>query len=106
MTLSDRTPDANASFLIGTWQLLRCEAPLEIAAGTRMHFGADSMLEYTIPTPDGIFRVLLRWSCVDGVLRTEHEDGSNPVEVRATLGAGDILTFDFAGPRAWFVRAQ
>lgn len=99
-------PDVTASWLIGIWQLLRCEEPLEIGAGTRMHFGADQRLEYAIPTPEGVFRVTLRWSFADGLLRTVHDDGSNPVEVRASLGAGDLLTFDFAGPRAWFVRAQ
>ena len=106
MTSPDSPPDVNASWLIGSWQLLRCEAPLEIAAGTRMHFGADQHLDYAIPTPDGVFRITLRWSFAAGVLRTVHDDGSNPVDVLARLGTGDVLTFDFAGPRAWFVRAQ
>ena len=39
-----------APWLIGTWQLLRCEAPLEIQPGTRMQFAADESLEYAIPT--------------------------------------------------------
>ncbi|MBC7843628.1 MAG: hypothetical protein H7099_15010 [Gemmatimonadaceae bacterium] len=106
MTLSGGPTEDTASWLIGTWQLLRCETPLEIQSGTRMHFAADERLDYAIPTPEGLFRVTMRWSLARGVLLTVHDDGSNPVEVGATLEAGDVLTFDFGGPRAWFVRAQ
>lgn len=106
VTLSETPADANASWLIGSWHMLRCEAPLEIQAETRMQFGADGRLEYAIPTTEGVFRVTLRWSFANGVLRTMHDDGSNAVEVGATIEAGDVLTYNFGGPRAWFVRAQ
>lgn len=105
--MSDPTPGVPATDaqLLGVWQLLRCEAPLEIQPGTRMQFDADGQLHYAIPTADGLLRVTLRWQVRDGVLRTWHEDGSNPVAVPATLGQAEILSFNFDGRRAFFVRA-
>ena len=96
----------DADHLLGQWQLLRCETPLEIEPGTRMRFSADGMLEYAIPTAQGDLQLTLRWRLHVATLHTEHLDGSNPVTVSATLGAGEVLTFDFGGPRAWFVRVQ
>ncbi|MES3034267.1 MAG: hypothetical protein V4813_09745 [Gemmatimonadota bacterium] len=100
------TPDRSASeALVGTWRLLRCEAPLEIQPGTTMRFGADGTLDYVIPTGDGVLRVALRWRLDAGTLHTMHEDGSNPVTVAASIGEADVLAFDFGGPRAFFVRS-
>ena len=100
-----RTPAAQlASRIVGTWQLLRCEAPLEIEPGTRMTFCNDAQLVYLIPTATGPLQVRLRWRVADGVLHTVHEDGSNPVQVHIALGDADVLSFDFGGPRAWYVR--
>ncbi len=106
MKSSGVAPDASASWLPGTWTVLRCEAPLEIEPGTRMQFGADGQLEYAIPTGEGVIRVSLCWTLSGGVLRTTLDDGSNAIEVGASLGEGDVLVFDFDGPRAWFVRTQ
>jgi hypothetical protein len=99
------SPVPSTDWILGTWQLLRCDAALELQPGTRMHFGTDQRLEYTIPTADGALRAELVWHLADGVLQTELEDGSNPLQVRATLEAADVLTFDFGGRLAWFVRA-
>jgi len=93
-----------ATRLVGTWQLLRCESPLEIEPGTRMEFRADAQLAYVIPTATGPLLVTLRWHMQDDQLHTVHQDGSNPVQVRTALGDEDVLTFDFGGPRAWYVR--
>lgn len=93
-----------ASGIVGSWQLLRCESPLEIEPGTRMEFGADARLAYVIPTATGPLQVTLQWRIESGHLRTAHEDGSNPVRVLTSLGEADVLTFDFGGPRAWYVR--
>ena len=98
--------EVSAPWLIGTWQLLRCEAPLEIQPGTRMQFAADESLEYAIPTADQLLTVTMRWRLDGAVLHTMHEDGSNPVEVRVSLGDADVMAFDFDGARAWFVRAR
>lgn len=105
--MSEASPRAIASgdALLGTWQLLRCDAPLEIQPGTRMRFASQEQLEYTIPTAEGAMRVTLRWRVADGQLHTVHEDGTNPVQVAVWMGLADILTFDFGGPRALFVRA-
>jgi hypothetical protein len=96
----------SAEWLIGTWQLLRCEAPLEIEPGTRMHFATDDRLEYSIPTADRPLQVTLQWRLEGDILHTQHADGSNPVQVRVTHGEADVMTFDFDGARAWFVRAR
>jgi hypothetical protein len=93
-------------WLIGSWQVLRCDKPLEIQPGTRMHFGHGQRLDYAIPTVDRMVTVTLRWWLEGEMLHTEHQDGSNPVQVRVSLGEGDVLMFDFDGPRAWFVRAR
>ena len=90
--------------LTGAWQLLRCDAPLEFQPGTRMEFADDGALHYTIPAPEGVLRVALRWHIDGGRLHTAHEDGSNAVVVGVARSDADVLTFDFGGPRAWFVR--
>ena len=71
-----------------------------------MHFGADQQLEYTIPTPQGALRIALVWRLEGAVLRTELEDGTNPVQADVEIDAADVLTIRFGGPRAWFVRAR
>ncbi len=100
------TQNTSAAWLIGVWELLRCEDPLEFQSGTRMRFSAVDDLEYAIPAGDGLLRVTLKWRVERGILHTVHDDGSNPVRVGILLGDADVLTFDFGGPRAWFVRAQ
>ena len=98
--------DTSTDWLIGTWQLLRCEPPLEIQSGTRMQFGANDDLEYSIPAGDRLLHVTLKWRLDGAILHTVHEDGSNPVQVAIAHGDADVLMFDFGGPRAWFVRAR
>lgn len=100
---TSRAP-ATGDALLGVWQLLRCDAPLEIEPGTRMHFASPDRLEYVIPTAEGALRVALRWRIEAGVLHTAHEDGSNPVRVTVELRPEGILMCDFGGPRALFVQ--
>lgn len=92
--------------LFGTWQLLRAESPLELEPGTRMDFGPDGALEYLIPTANGPLRVALRWRLDRDLLRTTLADGGNPVQARVAIDAADVLTVDFGGKRAWFVRTD
>jgi hypothetical protein len=79
---------------------------VEIQPGTTMRFAPGAVLEYRIPTPNGDLQVTLRWRVQGGALQTVHEDGSNPVQVAVSHGDGDVLVFDFGGPRAWFVRVR
>ncbi|MCC7053881.1 MAG: hypothetical protein IT355_11525 [Gemmatimonadaceae bacterium] len=95
---------SHADWILGTWQLLRCEPPLDIEPGTRMQFEHPHRLAYSIPTANGPLHVILRWAVHGSTLHTAHEDGSNPVQVAVTRGDADVLTYDFGGPRAWFVR--
>jgi hypothetical protein len=108
MTASSTTPSTPSAdaWLLGRWQLLRCEAPLEIQQGTRMHFRGDACVEYSIPAGGQTLQLELHWQFDGAILHTVHPDGTNPVSVRVTKGAADVLTFDFNGPRAWFVREQ
>ena len=87
------------------WRLLRCEPPLEIEPGTAMCFRPPDLLEYMIPAADTTLSLMLRWRITGNELRTEHPDGSNPMRVDVALTGEGVLTFDFGGPRAWFVRA-
>jgi len=95
----------SSQVLIGTWVLLRSEAPLEIQPGTQMHFADDGELTYVIPTADGALSVALRWRLEAATLYTAHEDGSNPVAVSVAIGDAEVLVFDFGGPRSFFVRS-
>lgn len=96
--------DLRAHWLEGTWQLLKCEAPLEIEPGTRMEFRPDHSLHYTIPTTYGPLVATLRWQVDGAVLSTELADGTNATRVGITLGDGETLVCAFGGPRAWYVR--
>lgn len=103
---ADDTVAHHDAWLLGEWQVLRCEPPLEIQPGTRMHFRVPDELEYTIPAAERTLMTTLRWRLEGAGLRTEHPDGSNPVSVGLSVSDEGILTFDFDGPRAWFVRAS
>jgi len=104
VTNTERAAAANTDWIVGSWRLLRCEAPVEIEPGTQMTFAAPAEMQYSIPTAQGPLRVELRWRIDGSMLHTEHLDGTNAVEVAVAHGAGDVLTFDFRGPKAWFVR--
>jgi hypothetical protein len=92
--------------LSGTWLFLRCEPPLEMEPGTRMRFASDALLQYMIPTATGPLTVALQWRVADGVLFTKHTDGTNPVTARVAIDDTGVLSYDFGGPRAWFVREE
>lgn len=95
-----------AESLLGDWQLLRCESPLEIQPGTRMEFRGGGALDYVIPVPQGMLRVPLRWQLTGGVLSTSARDEpSEPTRVGVSHGEAGVLVFDFGGPRAFYVRA-
>ncbi len=94
------------AMLLGTWQLLRAESPLELEPGTRMEFGPDGALTYLIPTADGPLCVALRWHLDRDLLHTSLADGGNPVQARVAIGGAEVLTVDFGGKRAWFVRTD
>jgi hypothetical protein len=106
VTLAGNAPNASPAWLIGTWSILRAETPIEIQPGTEMRFSDNGMLEYVVPTGDGTIRVSLQWTLSGSTLRTAFDDGTNPVEVNATLGEGDVLVLDFGGSRAWYVRVH
>lgn len=99
-------PVGTEDWILGCWQLLRADAALELQTGTRMHFGADQRLEYSIPTDDRPLHLMLQWRLENGILHTQLEDGSNPVQVAVSFGDAEVLTCSFGGPRAWFVRAS
>ena len=96
----------DAAWLRGGWRLLRCDAALEFAPGTRMRFNADATLDYAIPTDDGELHVRLSWRLEGATLRTDLPGGGHPVAVGVVQGQAGVLEFDFGGARAWFVREE
>lgn len=96
----------DAAWLRGGWRLLRCDAALEFAPGTRMRFNADATLDYAIPTDEGELHVRLTWRLDGSTLRTDLAEGGNPVSVGVVQGRAGVLEFDFGGGRAWFVREE
>jgi hypothetical protein len=103
---ADASSAVGVERLIGTWLFLRCEPPLEMEPGTRMRFASHEALEYLIPTATGPLSVTLRWRVTDGALYTEHTDGSNAVTAGIAIDDTGVLSCDFGGPRAWFVREE
>ena len=67
---ADHTVAHRDAWLLGEWQVLRCEPPLEIQPGTRMHFRVPDELEYTIPAGERTLMTTLRWRMEGAALRT------------------------------------
>ena len=92
------------TWLLGTWRLLRAEAPLDFQPGTRMDFRPHGELRYLIPFEGREHLVAMIYRVQGDVLRTDMVEASHATETHFRLGAGGVLVFDFSGARAWFVR--
>ncbi len=96
------TPD----WLLGTWRLLRADAALDFAPGVRMEFQSGGRLLYTIVVEGHEHVVRLVYSVDADVLRTDNPEHPHATTTTFARGEGDVLVFDFSGPRAWFVKEQ
>lgn len=94
----------STDWLLGTWRLLRADAPLDFAPGVRMEFRRDGVLRYHVDVggTDMVIELVYR---VDGdVLHTENPSSPHSMSVHLTHGEADSLLFDFGGPQALLVR--
>lgn len=97
-------PMPDASLLLGRWRLLRADAGLDFAPGVEMEFRQGGRLLYSFEVGDRRQVVSLVYQVRDDVLHTEYPGAAHDVEARFSFGAGEVLLFDFAGARAWFVK--
>ena len=69
-----------------------------------MEFRDGGELRYTIPLEGREFEIDLVYRVEGDLLLTDNHVAPHSTATRFELGAGDVLVFDFAGPRALFVR--
>lgn len=94
----------STDWLLGTWRLMRADAPLDFAPGVRMEFLPGGVLYYHVDV-GGTDRVIDLVYRLDGdVLHTDNPAAPHSMSVRITHGEGDSLLFDFGGPQALLVR--
>lgn len=91
-------------WLLGRWRLLRADVELDFTPGVGMDFRPGGQLRYTIPLQGRGHEVSLVYRVEGDVLRIDNPSTPHATATRFWRGAGDVLVFDFAGPRAWFVR--
>jgi len=96
--------DEPPAWLLGRWRLIRADSELEFAPGTRMEFRGGGALRYMIPLEGREFEIDLVYRVKGDLLLTDNPSALHSAATRFALGAGDVLVFDFAGPRALFVR--
>ena len=95
------TPPAR---LLGCWRLVRADDDLDFAPGVRMEFQQGGRLRYEFDVGDRRQVVHLLYRVEGDTLHTDYPATSHARSTRFHIGAGDVLVFDFVGPRAWFVR--
>lgn len=96
--------DAPPGWLLGRWRLMRADAELDLAPDTLMDFREGGELLYTLTVQGSEFEIPLVYRVEGDVLLTENPAAPHTTSAKFALGAGQVLVFDFAGPRAFFVR--
>ena len=109
MAHEDPERDAVASAsarLLGRWRLLRADAALEFAPDVSMEFrsGGRLVYEFSAGATRHVIQLLYRVDGGGDTLRTDNPAAPHERSTHFHFGAGEVLVFDFAGPRAWFVR--
>lgn len=92
------------SRILGRWRLLSADRVLEFAPDVSMEFQAGGRLLYEFSVGDRRQAVVMAYRVEGDQLWTDHPGNSLARSTRFRFGEGDVLEFDFAGPRAWFVR--
>ena len=90
--------------MLGRWRLIRADAELQFAPVTRMEFRGGGELRYMIPLEGREFEIDLVYRVEGDLLLTDNPVAPHSAATRFALGEGEVLVFDFAGPRALFVR--
>ena len=96
---------ASAAMLLGRWRLVRADAELDFAPDVSMEFlnGGRLMYEFTAGGVRHLVNLLYRVDGSGDTLRTDNPAAPHERSTHFHFGAGEVLIFDFAGPRAWFV---
>jgi hypothetical protein len=97
---------ASSARLLGRWRLLRADAALDFAPNVSMEFHSGGRLDYEFSTGETrqTIRLLYRVAGEGDTLLTDNPAAPHERCTHFHFGAGEVLVFDFAGPRAWFVR--
>ena len=90
--------------LLGRWRLLRADAVLDFAPGVAMEFRRGGRLLYEFDVGHSRQVISLYYRIEGDVLHTENPSASHEVATHFAFGPGDVLIFDFAEAKAWFVR--
>ena len=92
--------------ITGRWRLLRADRSLDFAPEVEMDFREDGSLLYSLKLAEGGWHTFtLNFALEGDELRTETPGPGHVATAHVTFGAGDSLILDFAGAKAWFVRA-
>lgn len=94
-------PDAR---LIGRWRLFRADPSLDFAPNVRMEFLEGGRLRYEFDAGGNQQSLMLIYRVAGDVLFTDNPAAPHAMETRYSFGPGDVLTLDFAGAVAWFLR--
>ena len=103
MSPGDDSADDGAR-LLGRWRLLRADASLDFAPDVSMEFLPGGRLQYEFLAGERRQVVSLLYRGEGDTLRTDNPSTSHELSTHFRFGAGEVLIFDFAGARAWFVR--
>ena len=90
--------------LIGRWRLFRADPSLDFAPNVRMEFQEGGRLRYTFDAGDNPQSLMLVYRVEGDMLFTDNPSAPHARETRFRFGPGDVLTLDFAGAMAWFIR--
>jgi hypothetical protein len=99
-------PDAagGALRILGRWRLVLADGLLDFAPDVSMEFQAGGRLLYEFSVGNRRQAVAMLYRVEGDQLWTDHPGNSVVRSTRFRFAEGDVLEFDFAGPRAWFVR--
>ncbi|MFN8582070.1 MAG: hypothetical protein U0163_13995 [Gemmatimonadaceae bacterium] len=102
--MQDPVDQPDPGRLLGGWRLAQADPGLALAPGTRLEFASGARLRYTVMIAD-------RPHVVDLIYRVEGDHlhfavpaAAHEQTAHVTFGPGDVLVFDFGGPRAIFIR--
>ncbi len=90
--------------LLGPWRLMHADAALDFAPNARMEFLPGGRLNYSFSLANIRHDVALVYRISGDELLTDNPDVPHARSTKFRFGAGDVLTLEFAGATAWFVR--
>jgi hypothetical protein len=92
------------SRLIGRWRLVRADPSLDFAPSVCMEFLDGGRLRYEFHAGGNLQSLMLIYRIDGDLLYTDNPAAPHVQETRFRFGPGDVLTLDFAGAVAWFLR--